>query len=227
MKKTVIFGNNVIAEMIHRETIQYGSDLEIVAFTVDEAYRKVDSFCGLPMVDFKKALSLYPPSDFYMLSSLDSMSILRGRMNIFEKIKSAGYAMPNYISKLSDTPKDTIMGENNIILAFAHIGVHGKMGNYNTIRQNTYLGHGFEISDGTIITAGNSIGGCCRIGNLCYFGLGAVTLHSKTIADETLIGAGAVVTKDTDPYTKYVGNPARPIGTHEDTGIIFKVKSKN
>ena len=223
MKKTVIFGHNTTAEMIYREAMVYGSDLDIVAFTVDADYRKTDCLCGLPMIDFQRALSLYPPSEFNMLLALDALSALRGRLRVFERIKSAGYSMPNYISRLSDTPQDTVMGENNVIMAFAHVGLHGKMGNYNVIRQNAYLGHDFELSDGNVITSGNSIGSHCRIGKLCYFGLGAVTLNRKTIADETLVGAGAVITKDTVACTTYVGNPAKPISTHEDTGIVFKL----
>ena len=43
-------------------------------------------------------------------------------------------------------------------------------------------------------------------------GGGATILPGVTIGEEALIGAGAVVVKDCDPYGIYVGNPARKIG---------------
>ncbi|MCL1945947.1 MAG: hypothetical protein FWF51_02175 [Chitinivibrionia bacterium] len=226
MKKTVIFGNNIIAEMIYNDAVLHGSEFEFVAFTVDEEYLTGDTLCGLPQVSFEKALVLYPPSDFNIISSVYLTTRLRRRMEIFEKIKTAGYYMPNYISKLSDTPSDTVMGENNIVFAFTHIGLHGNMGDFNIIRQNVYLGHHFNISNGNIIASGCTLGGRCRIGNHCFIGVGAAVLDRILIADETLIGGGAVVTKDTDACTKYVGNPAKPAGCHNDTGIVIKVRGE-
>ncbi len=43
-------------------------------------------------------------------------------------------------------------------------------------------------------------------------GSGAVILGGLTIGEGALVGAGAVVTKDVEPHTVVVGNPARPLG---------------
>lgn len=44
-------------------------------------------------------------------------------------------------------------------------------------------------------------------------GAGAVILPGVTIGEFSTVGAGSVVTKDVEPYTTVVGNPAREIGT--------------
>lgn len=49
------------------------------------------------------------------------------------------------------------------------------------------------------------------IGNDCWIGCGAQILASVRIADGCVIGAGAIVTKNTDPYSVYVGVPAKKI----------------
>ncbi len=49
------------------------------------------------------------------------------------------------------------------------------------------------------------------IGNDCWIGFGAQILGGVNIADGSVIGAGAVVTKDTEPNGIYVGVPARLI----------------
>ncbi len=42
-------------------------------------------------------------------------------------------------------------------------------------------------------------------------GVGAVILPGRTVAEETVVGAGAVLTHDTEPAMIYVGVPARPL----------------
>lgn len=50
-----------------------------------------------------------------------------------------------------------------------------------------------------------------RIGNDVFLGMGAIVMSGINIADGTVVAAGAVVTKDTEPYTVVGGIPARVI----------------
>lgn len=49
------------------------------------------------------------------------------------------------------------------------------------------------------------------IGNDVWIGFGAQIMPGVNIGDGCVIGAGAVVTRDTDPYGVYTGVPARKI----------------
>lgn len=54
------------------------------------------------------------------------------------------------------------------------------------------------------------------VGSDVWIGASAIILpRVKTIGDGSIIGAGAVVTQDVDPYTIVAGNPARVIGERE------------
>ncbi|MFE2632821.1 DapH/DapD/GlmU-related protein, partial [Streptomyces sp. NPDC059374] len=44
-------------------------------------------------------------------------------------------------------------------------------------------------------------------------GAGAIVLPGAPLGDNSVIGAGAVVTKDVPPNVVAVGNPARPVRT--------------
>ncbi len=50
-----------------------------------------------------------------------------------------------------------------------------------------------------------------NIGNDVWIGTKAVVLRGVTIGDGAVIGAGAVVTRDVEPYAVVVGIPARKI----------------
>ena len=114
-----------------------------------------------------------------------------------------------------------IIGENNIVFAGVYLDYFGKMGNCNIIRPNTYIGHDFNIMNGIYIAPGCNIAGHSTIEDLSFIGISSTILEKLTIRKETLIGAKALVTKDTEPYSKYIGIPAKKINTHEDTGVLL------
>lgn len=63
-----------------------------------------------------------------------------------------------------------------------------------------------------------------RIGNNCWLGAGVIVLPGITVGDNTVIGAGSVVTKDLPANVVAVGNPCRvlrPIGDR-DKEYYFK-----
>lgn len=51
------------------------------------------------------------------------------------------------------------------------------------------------------------------IGADAWIGAGAIILPGVTIGEGAVVGAGAVVTKNVEPYTVVVGNPAHPLKT--------------
>ena len=59
--------------------------------------------------------------------------------------------------------------------------------------------------------AGIEFGRPIRIGAHVWIGGGAIILPGVTIADDAIIGAGAVVTRDVAAGATVVGNPARPV----------------
>lgn len=53
--------------------------------------------------------------------------------------------------------------------------------------------------------------GKVRIKKNAYIGTGAIILPGVTVGEHSIVGAGAVVTKDVPPYTMVVGVPAKAI----------------
>ncbi len=68
-----------------------------------------------------------------------------------------------------------------------------------------------------------------HIGKNCWLGAGVVVLPGVTIGDNTVIGAGSIVTKDIPANVVAVGNPCRvlrEINDH-DKGFYFKDRKIN
>lgn len=82
-------------------------------------------------------------------------------------------------------------------------------------------GHDVSIGpNATILTLGHDPqspdmadrGGDVVIGDRVWIGYGALILPGIKLGEGAVVGAGAVVTKDVEPFTIVAGNPARKIG---------------
>lgn len=104
------------------------------------------------------------------------------------------------------------VGHNTMISLGAKIDTRrGKV----TIGDNCLITHGVKIlsHDGATRLTDPSDDGCgaTRIGNNVFVGVNAVILRNVTVGDNSVIAAGAVVTRDVPSATVVAGNPARVV----------------
>ncbi|QRN85515.1 hypothetical protein JR334_11295 [Clostridia bacterium] len=218
MKPVVLYGTSPVSQMVFLDAKEQ-EDFQIVAATQKREDRNNDTFFDIPLLDFHTITKEYPPEDYDMLLAISHITEIRYRQRLFETIKQMGYTMRNYISPRADVKDTSNWGENNIVMAGAHVGVNGILGDNNLIRQNTYLGHNFIVGDNNVISPGCCIAGDVVVKDGCYFGLNATVVDYLTVETETLVGAGAVVIKNTEPYSTNVGNPSRVIAYHSEKGV--------
>ncbi len=222
-KPVIVYGSRMLGTMLFYDAMKH-PDFRIACFAVDQSFLNAEGrFCGLPQVDFGTIAQSYPKDRYDLIALFPGYA--REREEIYLKAKASGYKIRNYISATCEIASDVRMGENNVIFGQTHIGFGGVMGSSNTIRHQVYVGHEFTIGSFNVLAPDCRIGGRCNIGNRCYIGLGSTIKDQLDISDETLAGAGSVVIRDTEPYSKNVGNPSRIIGYHQDTGIQFGLRN--
>jgi maltose O-acetyltransferase len=83
------------------------------------------------------------------------------------------------------------------------------------------LGHDVTLAPGVVILAhdastkrhlGVSRIGAVSVGNRVFVGARAIILPGVTIGDNSIVGAGSVVTRDVEEGSIVAGNPARHVG---------------
>lgn len=67
------------------------------------------------------------------------------------------------------------------------------------------------------------LGKKCEIGNDVWVGAGAQILRGVTVGDGAVIGAGAIVTHDVEPYSIVAGVPAKKIGQRCSDELIAEL----
>ena len=132
--------------------------------------------------------------------------------------------------------EDAKIGKNCNICDGCFIEGKVVVGNNVTIKNGVYLWEGITVEDNVFIgpnatfindkfprsknTSYKQEKTLLKKG--CSIGANATILSGIVIGESSMVGAGAVVTKDVPPYTMVYGNPAKIMGKVNKQGKIIK-----
>jgi sugar O-acyltransferase (sialic acid O-acetyltransferase NeuD family) len=208
MKKLVIFGAGDIARLAHHY-FTHDSPHEVAAFVVDRAFRQADAFQGLPLIDAEDVTDRFPPGDYDMFVAMSYAKMNAVRAEKYASMKAAGYRLVSYISSRCSYLSQTPPGDNCFILEDNTVQPFVTIGNNVTLWSGNHIGHDVTIEDHCFITSHVVVSGWVRIGTRSFIGVNATLRNSITIAPETLIGAGAIIMKNTKPKQVYMPERAK------------------
>jgi sugar O-acyltransferase (sialic acid O-acetyltransferase NeuD family) len=203
MAKLVIFGTGDIARLAHFYFTR-DSPHDVVAFTVDEDYRRGDEFLGLPLVDFAEVRRRYPADEHQMFVALSYSQMNKLRAARYEQAKALGYRLASYVSSRCSWLTDSPVGDNCFVLEDNTVQPFVRVGNNVTLWSGNHIGHDSVIDDHCFISSHVVVSGHVRVGAFCFLGVNATLRNSIVIAPHTLVGAGAVVMKDTEEHGVYL-----------------------
>lgn len=106
------------------------------------------------------------------------------------------------------------IGEGTVITAGCILTADINIGRHVFLNWNTTIGHDTVIGDYSSIMPAVNISGEVHIEPQVFIGTGAQVVNQRTIGARSIIGAGAVVSKDIPSGCTAVGIPAKPIKFH-------------
>ena len=206
MAKVIIFGVLDTAELAHFY-LEHDSEHEVVAFTLSKEYLKEIQFKGIPVVPFEEIEQVYPPGDFKLFAPMTARRMNKNREKIYFEGKAKGYEFISYISSKA-TVFDNEIGENCFILEDNTIQAFTTIGNNVVLWSGNHIGHHGRIGDHVFFTSHVVLSGHCEVNSHCFFGVNATIRDYTTLATGTLVAMGASITKNTEEWGVYIGNPA-------------------
>ena len=205
-KRLVIFGTGDIAQ-IAKYYFDIDSDLEVEAFTVDQAYLTTDTFEGKPVVPFESIEKHFPSSDFLLFVALSYKNMNKARAAKYLEAKDKGYALASYVSSKCTYLSQFKPGDNCLIFENNTIQPFVRIGNNVTFWSGNHIGHHSTVEDHNFVSSHVVISGHCHIEPYCFLGVNATLHNNVRVATENLIGAGSIISKSTLP--KEVHLPAK------------------
>lgn len=208
-KKLVIVGAGEFGEIAY-EYFTDDSPYEVAAFAVEKRYKKADMLRGLPLIDLEDIEKTYPPSDYDTFVAITYVKLNRARRRVYEICKKKGYACATYVSSRSFFWKNAEIGENSFVFEDNTIQYHVKIGNNVVLWSGNHIGHRTVIEDDVWLTSHGVISGFCHIGRGSFIGVNASVGDNVTIAEDVVLGAGAVTVKNLEEKAGvYIGAPAK------------------
>ncbi len=221
MDKVIIFGLGPLSKTVF-EVAKNSNNIEIVGFAADDEYCKEDMFCELKIFKLSELLYNNNFENFKFVLCIGYKS-MRNRKLLFDKLKYFGFKFTNIIHSSVIIVKPFKIGENNIIFPGVVIENNAEIGNNNIIWSQTLIGHDAAIQNHNYIAAKVLFGGNCIMKDLCFLGNAVFMINDLLISNESYIIAGSGLFNNIETESlKYIGNPARKIGNHSNTGIIIE-----
>lgn len=195
MKPLVIFGAGDIAEVAHFYFTR-DAKANVAAFTVDSAYLKQPSFCGVPVVAFEELARAFPPAahDLFVAVSYAKLNAVRA-----EKCgagKALGYKLRTYVSSQATVWEGFEPGENCLILEDNTLQPFVRVGANVTLWSGNHIGHHAQIGDNCFITSQVVVSGGVQVGANAFIGVNATIRDHVKIGARAVIGAGSLVLQD-------------------------------
>ena len=138
------------------------------------------------------------------------------RAQKYYKAKEMGYELATYVSSRCTFLTDKPVGDNCFILEDNTIQPFVEIGNNVTLWSGNHIGHDSAIEDHCFLASHIVVSGNVRINEYCFIGVNATLRNSITIARETLVGAGAIIMKDTVEKGVYVPEKTELLNTKSD-----------
>lgn len=200
----VMFGAGKVADVVYRHIAQSGTH-DVVAFTTDAAHAPDGGvFHGKPVVPFDSVAKEYPSDQYGMIVAIGYHDLNAVRRAKYEAAKALGYTLVSYVSPKAGVGDWLRMGDNCIILDNATVEPGVVLGNNVVVWSNVLIGHHSTIEDHAWIAGQAVFGGSTRLGTGSFVGLGAIVAHEVELGPQTMIGAGALVTKCADPKSVFI-----------------------
>ena len=210
MAKVIIFGVLDTAELAHYY-LKHDSEHEVVAFTINKQYIQEESFHGLPVIAFEDVEKIFSPLEYSFFAPMTGRNMNRNRESVYNAVKEKGYQFISYISSRATIFDKSVVGDNCFILEDNTIQPLTTIGNNVVMWSGNHIGHHSVIKDHVFFTSHVVMSGHCEIESYCFFGVNSTIRDYTHIAQGTLVGMASAITKETEEWGIYIGNPAKKV----------------
>jgi sugar O-acyltransferase (sialic acid O-acetyltransferase NeuD family) len=210
MSDVVIFGVGDFARTA-RVYLEADSPHDVAAFTVHERYVEAHELEGLPVIAFEALEESHPPDRYAMFVAIGFSRVNRARTEVYELCKQRGYELISYVNSKAIHWGELELGDNCFVFEANVIQPNVRIGNNVILWSGNHIGHDVMIEDNCFIASHVVISGNVRIGRSSFVGVNATFRDGITVAPECVIGAGALIMKDTEEGEVYAVRGTEPL----------------
>lgn len=210
MRKLLIFGCGAMARVAHYYFSRSDKFL-VEGFLVDTKwFIDGQSYLGLPVFDFDNLDHSSTSLKYEIFVALGPRRNNEERELKCDLFRQLGYVLASYVSPFSSVDCD--IGDNCFIASGAVINPFVKIGNNCFIFENSIVCSDAEVGDNCYLSPGSYVGSFANIQPNCILGANSTVMTQVTVFRGTLVGATALINRNTIPNGVYAVRPAEFYG---------------
>ncbi|MDY0940056.1 acetyltransferase [Priestia megaterium] len=202
MAKLLILGAGGHGKVVS-EIAQLMKQWEEIAFLDDR--EDISEVLGIPIVGKLADLSALRSEYEYAFVAIGSNT---ARLKWTEKLSHHDFKIPTLIHPSSTVSAKSFIEEGTVIMAGAVINPDTRIGRSCIINTASTIDHDCILHRGVHTSPGAHLGGTVKIGERTWICIGATIINNINIGCDSVIAAGAVVTKDVPSNVLVAGVPA-------------------
>jgi sugar O-acyltransferase (sialic acid O-acetyltransferase NeuD family) len=125
--------------------------------------------------------------------------------------EAVGLPLASVVHPHASVSPHAVLGDGCFVAAGAVIAPGARLGTSVIVNHAAIVDHDVHVGEYSHIAPGVTLGGQVRVGARVLVGAGANVLPGVRIADDVVVGAGAVVRGDLEAPGTYAGVPARRV----------------
>jgi sugar O-acyltransferase (sialic acid O-acetyltransferase NeuD family) len=181
----------------------------VVAFVDDQPTGTTPSIRGVPVLSFDDATARYPGAGIVVAVGAPS-----ARRRLAERAIAAGLVPTTLVHSGVAMSPFVEIGAGSVVCAGCILTTDIRLGRQVQINLDCTIGHDVVIEDYATLAPGVHVSGYVHLSAGCYVGTGACIINGTSdeplqIGADSVVGAGAVVTRAVVAGTTVVGVPAR------------------
>lgn len=133
------------------------------------------------------------------------------RRDVTARMRRAGLVPANLVHPSAVIGEDVELGRGTIICAGSVLTTNIRLGAGVHVNLLCTVGHDCVLGDFATLAPGVLISGNVTLADEVYMGTNSCTIQGVSIERATIVGAGAVVTRDVGEGLTVVGAPAKPV----------------
>ncbi|WP_422909282.1 acetyltransferase [Pseudomonas sp. MAC6] len=215
MKKIFLAGNAITAEILSSYLSQ-DMRYEVVGFTTDDEFAAQGTVSGYRTVAFSKVQGVFSPDTHSVIMAMGYNDLNRARESMFVRLKALGYDVETYTHPDARIYTDHPVGEGSVVLPGAIIEPSACVGANCIVWSNVTLAHHCRVDDHCWVAAGAVVSGQAKVQRNTFLGVNCTVVNAVTVGEFNVIGAGAMISRDTKPHSVYLARSAEPFRYSSD-----------